>query len=361
MWKVRALDAIALDLPPVLIMTAVRKVVIEHKNVTRLLARSSAIRSTVFNLNAFSDHQSLRDFRFKKCDVGRICDMVDWSGVSSRSEYYCHPITAICFTLQRLATTVRWVDMERKFGMHASQMSEIYWENVTKLVESYGYVLNMRGGFLRERAAIYAESIRDNNAPLPNCVGFIDCSNIRICRPGGEGANQRSCYSGHKRVHCLKYQTLTTPDGLMFALFGPEVGRRHDVTLYRSSQWESVLRDNMYIAGIQYYIYGDSAYLLRPWMQLPYFRDMATAEQVGFITAMSKVRVAVEHNYKDLKQYWISQDLARNLKVRQAPIAVLYKASAILLNFHACIYKRGQIREQFNVAPPSLADYLAAQ
>lgn len=96
-------------------------------------------------------------------------------------------------------------------------------------------------------------------------------------------------------------------------------------------------------------------------MQHPYLRDMVTAEHLAFNSTMSKVRVAVEHNYKYLKQYCISQDVSSNLKVHQSPISVLYKSSVILLNFNAFIYKSGQIREQFNVDLPFLEDYLAAQ
>lgn len=43
-------------------------------------------------------------------------------------------------------------------------------------------------------------------------------------------------------------------------------------------------------------------------------------------------------SYKDLKQQWISQNFARNLKLRQAPISILYKASALLWNFRICMY-----------------------
>ena len=60
-------------------------------------------------------------------------------------------------------------------------------------------------------------------------------------------------------MHCLVYQTITTPDGLIFHLHGPEVGRRHDLTLLRNSQIESTLQENMLIDGKQYCIYGDAA------------------------------------------------------------------------------------------------------
>ena len=49
-------------------------------------------------------------------------------------------------------------------------------------------------------------------------------------RAGGSMTNQRPCYSGHKRFHALSYQTLTTTDGLTFAVYETIVGRHHDLT-----------------------------------------------------------------------------------------------------------------------------------
>ena len=79
--------------------------------------------------------------------------------------------------------------------------------------------------------------IHENCAPLQNCIGFIDCTKIAMVLPGGPASNQRSFYNGHKRYHCLIYQTISTPD--------PEVGRRHDLTLYRQSNLDEELRESL--------------------------------------------------------------------------------------------------------------------
>lgn len=81
-------------------------------------------------------------------------------------------------------------------------------------------------------------------------------------------------------------------------------------------------------------------------------------EEAVFNAAMSGILVSVEHSYKDLKQLWVSQDFARNLKVRQAPIGLLYKSSAIMLNFRTCAYKGGQTIARFQVIPPTLDEYM---
>lgn len=116
----------------------------------------------------------------------------------------------------------------------------------------------------------------------------------------------------------MSYQTLTTSDGLIFALYGPVAGRRHDLTLLRNSGWNTKLENCLSTVEKQFYIFGDSAYEIRPWLQRP-CRCVCTDVQKLFSTQMSSVRVSVEHNYKDLKQQWISQDFARNLMVRNRP------------------------------------------
>lgn len=49
----------------------------------------------------------------------------------------------------------------------------------------------------------FAEAIHAKGAPLDRCWGFIDGSPRPIARPT---RNQRIMYSGHKRLHCVKFQ-----------------------------------------------------------------------------------------------------------------------------------------------------------
>lgn len=50
-------------------------------------------------------------------------------------------------------------------------------------------------------------------AQLEKCVGFMDCTEIRMVRPGGISSLQRGFYSGHMIMSCLVYQTVTMPVG----------------------------------------------------------------------------------------------------------------------------------------------------
>jgi len=357
----RLLQAVlALDADDELILRARNRYRQAHSDVRRIQQRSRHVSSSTFNYNIFSEEESLRNFRFRARELNQVVVLCGWtSGKTKRSRYRCNPFTATCIVLRKLAFPTRWKDMESMMGMRSSALSEVFWEVVESLTSSKGHLLEtFRAPLIAQRAEMYAEAIQARGAPLDNLVGFIDCTKIQMSRPGGVGANQRTCYSGHKRFHCLIYQTVTTPDGLMFYLYGPEVGRRHDMTLYRQSNLDSALQEGLSIDGKQYCVYGDSAYLLRPWIQTAYSRVGATQAQQAYNKAMSAVREAVEWTYKDLKQIFSSQDFKRQLKVRQAPIALLYKTSALLWNFKMCMGHGGQVVSYFNCPPPTLTEYL---
>ena len=112
----------------------------------------------------------------------------------------------------------------------------------------------MRGVFLQSRAKYYEKSIHHAGSPLTRCVGFIDCTKIRMCSPSGANDYQVAVCFGHKRIRCLIYQTITTPNGLTFSLYGTVEMRRHDLTLLGKSGWSDVWLECIFIAGEWYYI-----------------------------------------------------------------------------------------------------------
>ena len=51
-----------------------------------------------------------------------------------------------------------------------------------------------------------------------NCFAFFDGTVRLISRLG---QNQRIVYSGHKRVHSIKFQSVVTPKGMIANMFDP--------------------------------------------------------------------------------------------------------------------------------------------
>jgi len=241
------------------------------------LERRRRIEATTFNLNAFSSQQSLSLFRFQPAYVGQLASLLNIDVPFPRTRLRVAPVECFCIVLRRLASPCRWMDLEELFGRSGSALCTIFHATVQVVMARWGSLLSeWRVDFLRERAVTYAQKILDSGAYLDRWVGFIDGTTIFVARPGG--GYQRACYSGHKRKHAIKFQSVLTPDGLLFNLFGPWEGRRHDMTLYHESGLDDILPDALIINGEQHYLYGDAAYMIRPWLQAA-FCGLLTPEQ----------------------------------------------------------------------------------
>ena len=139
--------------------------------------------------------------------------------------FICHQrtradkIEGLCMVLKRLAYPCRFNDMIHRFGRAVPELSMI-----TNTVEEFIYqnhhhwVTRWNENLLSPvKLQEYADAVTEKGSPLRNCFGFIDGTVGPISRPG---ENQKVVYNGHKRVHALKFQSVTLPNGLIAHLFG---------------------------------------------------------------------------------------------------------------------------------------------
>nr|CAI5849524.1 unnamed protein product [Callosobruchus analis] len=124
-----------------------------------------------------------------------------------------------------------------------------------------------------------------------NCWAFLDGTIRPISRPS---VDQQLYYSGHKRTHCLKYQSLVTPDGLTISCMEPFEGRRHDAGILRESGLYGQLEDTTVFPDAHFVIYGDQAYGIRELILCPFPGLNLNPAQEMFNNSMSTVREAVE-------------------------------------------------------------------
>ena len=111
-------------------------------------------------------------------------------------------------------------------------------------------------------------------------------------------------YNSWKRYHCLKYQAIVTPDGLISHLYGPIPGIRYDSLLWQESGMQQVIERycNTH-EGIPMQIYGDPAYkAISPHILSPFDGSSITRQQAKWNKAMSAVRIAVEWCFKEIMQ-----------------------------------------------------------
>nr|CAH7754013.1 unnamed protein product [Callosobruchus chinensis] len=107
--------------------------------------------------------------------------------------------------------------------------------------------------------------------------------------------NQETYYSGHKRFHCVKYQSVLPPDGMIISLMGPFEGRRHDAGILRESNLHEQLQTcASFPDGQKFVIYGDQAYGIQALLLCPFPNRNLKPQQQAFNNSMKPLRQAVE-------------------------------------------------------------------
>ena len=200
---------------------------------------------------------------------------------------------------------------------------------------------------------LYAEAIYRKGSALNNVWGFIDGTTRACARPRRD---QRLIYNGHKRYHCLKYQSITTPNGIIANLFGPMEGRRHDSFMLARSGVMPLLEQHSFDSqGNSLCIYGDAGYPLRRYLQTPFLGNL-TQQQKDFNEAMSKVRVSVEWLFGDILKQFKFTDFRKNQKLGLSPIGTQYRVSVLLTNAFTCLYGNNT-SHYFDCEPPIIEEY----
>ena len=310
-----------------------------------------------FNLDALDDGACYEMFRFRKQDIIRLKEaLLIQNTIVTDNKSVFSGVEALCILLRRLAYPNRLGDLVPIFGRCKEDLSRIFNLMLSYIYDHHGHLLsNLNKPWLsRNHLQMYADAVTEKGGPLQNCWGFIDGTARPVCRPT---YNQRECYSGHKRVHCLKYQSVQVPNGLIAHMFGPVEGRRHDAAMLAQSGLLNQL------AGLDngddgpFCLYGDPAYPLRVNLISPYRGANLSVEQMAFNKAMSKVRQCVEWSFGGIVQEFAFLDYKKNMKIYLQPVGKCYLVGSLLWNCRTCLYGN-QTSEYFGIQPPSLEDYL---
>lgn len=275
------------DLEDVLLLEVFNR----HNNVNR------AEMYGAFNLNNLSETECKLYFRFEQDDIPRLAQALRVpNDLTTGSGHRCSGIEGLCILLRRLSYPNRLSELEYLFGKSAPALSKIIDYMLNHIYNNFGHKLsNLRNlhWLNLDRFQLYANAISQKGAPIPNWWAFIDGTARSICKPS---ENQEAYYSGHKRHHCVKYQALTCPDGMIVSLKGGYEGRKHDAAILRESQlYYQLERSARFPNGENFIIYGDKAYGIRELLLTPFAnRAGMTPEQQEFNARMSEVRIAVE-------------------------------------------------------------------
>jgi nuclease HARBI1 len=199
--------------------------------------------------------------------------------------------------------------------------------------------------------------------------GFIDGTLRHTCRPT---YFQKQMYSGHKRTHGLKFQSVVTPDGMFACMYGVVNGNRHDSFMLHQSELLPRLRDLM-PAGIPgggaggaennntvYSLYADPAYPQSAYIFGGFHQPAPGSREALWNSNMSSVRESVEWGFQYINQHWAFVNFRAGLKMYESPVGKYYIVATFLSNLRTCFYGN-QTMSFFYCAEDSMSidEYLA--
>jgi nuclease HARBI1 len=192
-------------------------------------------------------------------------------------------------------------------------------------------------------------------SPYPNVIGFIDGTARPICRPK---LDQRLQYSGYKKQHVVKYQSVVFPDGIIGRLDGPFNGIRHDAAILGLSGLKEELNELPKIGCENLVVYGDPGYSNQKFIKVGYKNHTKlTEQQKQFNADMSALRVSVEYGFGKIVQQFAYLDFKKNQQLLLQNLRMQYLVAAFLVNCQSCL-KGNQTSLYFNCIPPTIEGYV---
>lgn len=182
-----------------------------------------------YTINEF---KLLSSFHMTKADFPKAVHAVSWireKTATARSEYNKLPELTTLIILCCLVSPCRWVDVVHTFKKHPSHMNEVFWRGLQRLMTKWKHILcrDVDKEFIAEKTAAYVTEIESKCGMLRGRIGFMKGNVIGIARPV-ISAEQKTLYNEHKCKNALKFQTVTSLDGLIIQVAKPLKGRRHE-------------------------------------------------------------------------------------------------------------------------------------
>lgn len=116
-------------------------------------------------------------------------------------------------------------------------------------------------------------------------------------------------------------------------------GRKHDSAMLADSGLLQDLEQHAFSTTREpMALYGDPAYPLRVYLQVPYRGVGITPQMELYNKAMSSVRMSVEWLFGDVVNYFKFLDFKKNLKISLSADGKMYIVAAILRNALTCMY-----------------------
>jgi nuclease HARBI1 len=175
--------------------------------------------------------------------------------------------------------------------------------------------------------------IKKTNIPPLNVFGFIDGTFQWTCKPSYD---QRAAFSGHKRCHGIKVQSIYSANGMFLCLQGPTAGLKHDSFMLAESnllpQLQQMFPNN------EFALYGVPEYSNSCVLWTGFRNPPAQSPEAHFNKRMLKVRVCVEWGFQTGTAVCRHVDFVPGMRIFVSPVAKHYITAVFIQNMHTCFY-----------------------
>ncbi|KAF4040513.1 DDE superfamily endonuclease [Phytophthora infestans] len=302
-----------------------------------------------FDLNAMSDTDCRKSFRFDHAGIKRLVILLRVPNVLITPEHgdRFSATEAVCLLLERLSYPRTLEDLQARYDRFKSALCRMTIYMIHHILKAAKKQILFSRTTTAERLRNYVQAFKRRGVPDELRVwSIIDVKKVANCRPTHD---QQAQFSGHKKYHCFKYQTLEAPDD----------GRRGDGYILRASNLLPFLDGHDVIRRNEYLVFPDSAYPNNNIMMTMFRGRNLTPWATAFNKRMAKVRVSVEWGYAQVTQNFAFLDWERQLRIEAMPVEAFWLMAVFFTNCLTCHWGRNQSSDYFSCSPPTLEEYLS--
>ena len=155
----------------------------------------------------------------------------------------------------------------------------------------------------------------------------------------------------------IKFQSITTPDGMIACLYGPWVCKRGDARILRESGLVDQLEEMMPLnEGVPIYaLYGDLAYPLSAYILKVFLNVQPGSIEAAFNKRMLQSRIAVEWGFCGILSHRHYVGSQRDMMLLKMLAGV---NATFMTNLRQCFHGNTCFKH-FGLTPPTLGEYLS--
>ncbi|SJX65773.1 uncharacterized protein SRS1_25042 [Sporisorium reilianum f. sp. reilianum] len=220
--------------------------------------------------------------------------------------------------------------LESQFGWSSARISRVCLTLNNLILKRWSHLLNVcncRQSLLsKHNLQRYAQHI-SSKCGMDLVWGFVDGTLCPVARPT---QGQEAVYNGWKHIHALKYQIISTPDGLIFVQ-GPWDGSKNDWSVWKKSNIQEWLSHSSFQEdGKHLYLFGNKGYHLDTHLIMPFKGNNMKPEETQFNIIMSKYHITVEWAIGSIGTLFPRLNNQQQQKFLLTPVAHDYLVAVIL-------------------------------